>query len=227
MIDFYFFSTPNARKVAIFLEEAELAYHLIPVDLEKGEQHNEEFGRISPNGKVPVIVDHAPRQGGMIRVFESGAILLYLAEKSGKFMPQDEAGRFATIEWLMWQMAGLGPTLGQNGHFQLYAQEKIPYAIDRFAAETRRLYAVLDRHLGEGRDFIAGTYSIADMACFPWVMTHKRQSITLDDFPHVARWFATVRARPGVQRGIEAGGGLKRFQPLDAEAHQALFGRGA
>jgi GST-like protein len=172
---------------------------------------------------MPAIVDHAPADGGEpITMFESGAILIYLAEKSGRFMPADARGRFNVMQWVMWQMGGLGPMLGQNGHFLLYAPEKIPYAIDRYTREATRLYGVLDAHLSDNSDYIAGDYSIADMACFPWIMTHKAQGLTLDDFPNVKRWYALIRARPQVQAGLAVGKAERK--PMDEQARKIMFG---
>ena len=202
-----------------------MEYRLTPVSLERGEQHSEVFTALNPNGRVPVLIDHAPHSGPPVTVFESGAILLYLAEKTGRFLPTDLHGRFAVIQWLMWQMSALGPMAGQNGHFLLYAPEKVSYAIDRYGRETRRLYRVLDMQLLRTCDHIAGEYSIADMAAFPWIMTHKRQGLTLDDYPEVKRWFATIRARPAVQRGLAVGGGLTRSSESISDALRAsLFG---
>lgn len=226
MIELFFDSTPNARKVSIFLEEAEVKYRLSPVSLERSEQKSPSFLALNPNGRIPVIVDHAPLCGPPLTVSESGAILLYLAEKTGRFIPSETDRRFTTIQWLMWQMSALGPIAGQNGHFLIYAQEKVPYAIERFGRETRRLYHVLDTQLHRTGNYISGAYSIADMACFPWVMTHKRQGITLDDYPDVKRWFADVRKRPAVQRGVEAGGGLRRSGvPISDALRSSLFGK--
>jgi GSH-dependent disulfide-bond oxidoreductase len=189
MIDLHYAPTPNGWKITIMLEECGLPYRVVPMQLGRGDQHKPEFLKLSPNGRMPAIVDHAPTDGGEpITMFESGAILIYLAEKSGRFMPADQRGRFNVMQWVMWQMGGLGPMLGQNGHFLLYAPEKIPYAIDRYSREAKRLYGVLDAHLGDSGDYIAGDYSVADMACFPWIMTHKAQGLTLDDFPNVERW---------------------------------------
>lgn len=207
------------------LEECGLPYEMHQVRIGRGEQFNPEFIAISPNGKIPAIVDSDPPDGGApLVLFESGAILLYLAEKTGRFMPTDLPGRMKVTEWLMWQMSGLGPMLGQNGHFLLYATEKIPYAIERYGKEVRRLYSVLDTQLGLTSDGIAGAYSIADIACFPWIVTHKAQGLTLDDYPNVKRWFAYVRARDAVQRGMEVGKKSKG-KPLDDEARANLFGR--
>lgn len=212
MIEFHYDATPNAWKVSIMLEECGMAYRPVRVDLQAGRQFSPEFLELNPNAKIPVIVDRAA--ASPLAIAESGAILIHLAEASGRFLPEDPAARISALQWLMWQMSGLGPTLGQNGHFLLYAPEPIPYALDRFGAETRRLYAVMDRRLDATGAYLAGeVYSIADMACFPWIMTHKRQGVSLEDFPAVARWFAAVRARPGVQRGLAAAGGPGRPVP--------------
>lgn len=225
MIDLYYWPTPNNWKISILLEECGLPYRVVPVHIGRGEQFAPSFIEINPNARIPAIVDHKPMGGGApLTVFESGAILQYLAEKSGRLLPTDVAGRFRTMSWLMWQMSGLGPTLGQNGHFLLYAKEKLPYAIERYRLEARRLYGVLDLQLGLTGAHIAGEeYSIADIACFPWVMTHKAQQVTLDDFPNVKRWFAQLRARPAVQRGLAVGKHLKTAQ-IDEEARRYLFG---
>lgn len=207
MIDLHYAPTPNGWKISIMLEELGLPYTVIPVNLREGEQFRPEFLAISPNNRIPAIVDRAPADGGEpIALFESGAILIYLAEKTGRLLPQDVRGRFGVIQWVMWQMSGLGPMLGQHGHFALYAAEKIPYAIQRYRDEATRLYAVLDRELGKTGAYVAGAeYSIADIACFPWTMTHKAQGFTLDDYPNVKRWYADVRARPQVQKGLAVG----------------------
>jgi GSH-dependent disulfide-bond oxidoreductase len=226
MIELYYAATPNGWKVSIMLAECGLSYTVRRVRINRGEQFRPEFLKISPNNRIPAILDDAPADGGEpITVFESGAILLYLAEKTGCFLPPDPRGRTAVVQWLMWQMAGLGPMLGQHGHFKLYAQEKIPYAIERYAAETRRLYGVLDRQLDNGGRYIAGDYSIADIACFPWIMTHKAQGLTLDDYPNVKRWFADVRKRPAVQEGLAVGKESVRADPMDDEARRNLFGK--
>lgn len=205
MIDAYFWPTPNGWKLSIALEEMELDYRVIPINIGKGEQFEPDFLKVSPNNRIPAIVDHDPPGGGApISVFETGAILLYLAEKSGKFLPKDIRGRTEVTEWLMWQMGGLGPMIGQSGHFKFYAPEKIPYAADRYENEMLRLYGVLDRRL-EGRDHIAGDYSIADMACWPWVITYKRQEVDLDSFPNVKRWYKALQGRPALRRGYNLG----------------------
>jgi GST-like protein len=200
MIDLYYWTTPNGHKITMYLEEAGLAYRLHPVNISKGDQFAPEFLKISPNNKIPAIVDHAPADGGRpISVFESGAILLYLAGKTGRFVPKSLRGQVEALEWLMWQMGGLGPMLGQNHHFAHYAPEKIPYAIDRYVKETGRLYGVLDKRLA-GRDFILGrSYSIADMAAYPWIIP-ERQGQELAQFPNLARWHAAIRARPATAR---------------------------
>jgi len=200
MIDLYYWTTPNGHKITMYLEEAGLEYALKPVNIGKGEQFEPEFLAVSPNNKIPAIVDHAPSGGGKpIGVFESGAILLYLAGKTGQFIPKDLRGQVEALEWLMWQMAGLGPMLGQNHHFAHYAPEKIPYAIDRYVKETSRLYGVLNKRLA-GRDFILGKlYSIADMACYPWIVP-DRQGQDMSDFPNLRRWHAAIKARPATVR---------------------------
>ena len=197
MIDLYYWTTPNGHKITMFLEEARLPYRIIPIDIGKGDQFRPDFLRISPNNRIPAIVDNAPANSGKpISVFESGAILLYLAEKTGKFIPSDLAGRAEVLQWLFWQMGGLGPMAGQNHHFRNYAAEKIPYAIDRYVNETNRLYGVLNKRLAD-RPFVAGKdYTIADMASYPWTVSYERQGQNLDDFPHMKRWFEAIRARP-------------------------------
>jgi GST-like protein len=200
MIDLYYWTTPNGHKVSIFLEEAGLPYRIRPINISKNEQFAPDFLKISPNNRIPAIVDHGPQGGGAaIPLFESGAILLYLAEKTGRFIPSDSRGRADVLQWLFWQMGGLGPMAGQNHHFGTFAPEKIPYAIERYVKETARLYGVLDKRLAD-REFVAGAYSIADMACYPWVVPHERQRQNLDDFPHLKRWFETITARPAVVR---------------------------
>lgn len=193
MIDLYYWTTPNGHKITMFLEEAGLDYHLILINISKGEQFAPDFLAIAPNNRIPAIVDRAPADGGQpISVFESGAILLYLGEKSGKFLSPDLRTRTRTLEWLFWQMGGLGPMAGQNHHFGTYAPEKIPYAINRYVNETNRLYGVLNRQLA-ANPFIAGEYSIADMACYPWIVPHARQGQKLEDFPNLQRWFESYR----------------------------------
>ena len=199
MIEVYSWATPNGHKVHIMLEECGLAYRAIPVDIGAGDQFKPEFLAISPNNKIPAIVDPDGPDGAPVSLFESGAILLYLAGKTGRFIPKDLRGQVETLEWLMWQMGGLGPMLGQNHHFANYAPEKIPYAIDRYVRETARLYAVLDKRL-RGREFVVGNhYTIADMAAYPWLIP-DRQGQDMADFPEVARWMAAIRARPATKR---------------------------
>ncbi|MCE5233826.1 MAG: glutathione binding-like protein [Mizugakiibacter sp.] len=226
MIDLYYWPTPNGHKITLFLEEAGLPYAIKPVDIRKGEQFKPEFLRISPNNRMPAIVDAAPVGGGApLGVFESGAILLYLAEKTGKFLPADARGRFEALQWLFWQVGGLGPMLGQNHHFAVYAPEKIPYAIDRYVNETRRLYGVLDKRLAD-RPFVAGNaYTVADMACYPWIVPHERQGMDLADFPHLRRWFDAIAARPATQRAYARGEPYLNAQPFSEEERRVLFGQ--
>jgi GSH-dependent disulfide-bond oxidoreductase len=204
MIDLYYWTTPNGHKVSLFLEEAGLPYEVHPINIGQGDQFKPDFLKIAPNNRIPAIVDHNPGDGGApISLFESGAILLYLAEKTGQFIAQDLRGRQETLQWLFWQMGGLGPMAGQNHHFSQFAPEKIPYAIKRYIDETARLYGVLDRRLAD-RAFVAGEdYSIADMAIYPWIVSHKWQSQRLEDFPHVQRWFNSIKERPATVRAYE------------------------
>lgn len=197
MIDLYYWTTPNGHKVSLFLEEAGLPYNVHPINISQGEQFQPHFLKIAPNNRIPAIVDHAPADGGEpLSMFESGAILLYLAEKTGQFLPMDLRGRQTVLQWLFWQMGGLGPMAGQNHHFSQFAPEKIPYAIKRYIDETARLYGVLNKQLANN-DFVAGSeYSIADMAIYPWIVSHKWQSQNLEDFPHVQRWFNHIKDRP-------------------------------
>ncbi|MGB3274291.1 MAG: glutathione binding-like protein [Xanthobacteraceae bacterium] len=200
MIDLHYWTTPNGHKITIFLEEAGLPYKIFPVNIGKGDQFKPEFLAIAPNNRIPAIVDHAPKDGGApVSIFESGAILLYLAEKTGKFLSADLRARYDAIQWLFWQMGGLGPMAGQNHHFNVYAQEKIPYAMERYIKETNRLYGVLNKRLAD-REFIAGDYSIADMASYPWIVPYEKQSQDINDFPHLKRWFEAIAARPAVER---------------------------
>jgi len=200
MIDFYYWGTPNGQKVRIFMEESGLPHRVIPVDIGKGEQFKPEFLAVAPNNRIPAIVDHAPKGGTKpLSISESGAILLYLAEKTGQFLPTDLYAHYDVIQWTFWQMGGLGPMAGQNHHFRNYAQEKIPYAIDRYVNETNRLYGVLNKRLAD-RQFIAGEYSIADMACYPWVVPYKNQGQDIEQFPNLKRWLETIKARPATER---------------------------
>ena len=226
MIDLYYWPTPNGWKISIALEEMGLPYRVVPVNIGAGDQFQPEFLAISPNNRMPALVDHAPADGGSsLSIFESGAILLYLAGKSGEFLPKDLRGRTAATQWLMWQMGGLGPMFGQDGHFKLYAPEKIPYAIDRYDRECRRLLGVMDRQLQATGDCLAGAYSIADMAVFPWIVTAKRRDIDLAAFPAVQAWFARLRARPAVQRGMDVLKADRNNAAVDdAKAREILFG---
>ncbi|MBG7022840.1 glutathione S-transferase N-terminal domain-containing protein [Pseudomonas aeruginosa] len=201
MIDLYYWTTPNGHKISLFLEEAGLPYTLHPINIGQGEQFQPEFLKISPNNKIPAIVDRQPADGGEpLALFESGAILLYLAEKTGRFLARDLRTREQTLQWLFWQMGGLGPMAGQNHHFSRFATQKIPYAIERYVKETARLYGVLDQRLAD-RAFVAGAdYSIADMAIYPWIVPHQWQEQDLADFPHLQRWFENIRQRPATQR---------------------------
>ena len=228
MIELYYFPTPNTWKISIMLEECGLPYRVVPVNIGKGDQFKPEFLSISPNNRMPAIVDHAPLDGGgPLAIFESGAILLYLADKTGAFIGQDLRSRTETIQWLMWQMSGLGPMAGQNGHFNAYTPEKIDYAINRYVNETNRLYGVLNRRL-EGRAFITGEYSIADMACYPWIVPHEAHKQKLDDFPHLKRWFEAVKARPATIRAYEKGGDVQSSGgPMSEEQRKVLFGQTA
>ena len=225
MIDLYYWRTPNGQKVAILLEELGQPYRLVPVHIGRREQFRPEFLEISPNNKIPALVDHAPLEGGPVSVFESGAILWYLAEKHGRFLPAGTAGRLEVLQWLFWQVGGLGPMAGQNHHFRLYAPAPLPYAIERYTAETARLYGVLERRLAD-REFIAGAYSIADIAAFPWIEDHALQAQRLQDFPALARWYEAIRARPAVQRAEAVAESVRpRSAGFSAEEKRALFQR--
>jgi GST-like protein len=203
MIDLYYWTTPNGHKMTIFLEEAGLQYKLIPVNIGKGEQFKAEFLAVSPNNRIPALVDHEPPGGGKpISVFESGAMLVYLAEKTGTFLPKEPRARADVMQWLFWQMGGLGPMSGQNNHFSNYATDKIQYAMDRYRNEVNRLYGVMDKRLAD-RPFLGGEYSIADMACYPWVVPHERQGQKIADFPHLKKWLDTIAARPAVKRAYD------------------------
>jgi GSH-dependent disulfide-bond oxidoreductase len=227
MIDLYYWPTPNGHKITIFLEEAALAYQIIPVNIGAGDQFKPDFLRISPNNRMPAIVDHDPLEAGTpVSVFESGAILVYLAEKTDKFLPADLRGRFEALQWLFWQMGGLGPMAGQNHHFAGYAPEKIPYAIERYVKETNRLYGVLDRRLAN-REFVAGAYSIADMAAYPWVVPYERQGQKLEDFPNLKRWFESIAQRPAVLRAYERAKQINTQATVSEEAKKILFGQTA
>ena len=220
MIDLYYWPTPNGHKISIMLEECELDYETHPVDIGAGDQFRPAFLKISPNNRMPAIVD---RDTG-ISVFEGGAILLYLAEKAGKFMPGDEAGRFEVMQWLFWQAANLGPMAGQLSHFVSYARETVAYAHERYANEYDRLLAVMEVRLRD-RDYLAGDFSIADIASFPWVMPYRRLGNDLDRFPNLRRWFDSLKERPGVRRGVDLGKGWRRTREADDKAHAIMFGQ--
>ncbi len=230
MIDLHYWPTPNGHKVTLFLEEAGLEYRIHPVDIGKGAQFEPGFLAISPNNKMPAIVDHAPADGGAPQgVFESGAILLYLAEKTGRFLPADPRARIETLEWLFWQMAGLGPMTGQYGHFKVYAPEKIPYAIERYTKEAQRLLGVLETRLA-GRAFIAGDdYTIADMVAYPWINAYDRAPLDMAPFPEVQRWQAAIAARPATQRAYALSKQVNpdAGKPMSDEEKAVLFGQGA
>ncbi len=224
-IDLYYWTTPNGHKISIFLEEAKLPYTIIPIDIGQGEQFQPEFLNISPNNRIPAIVDRDPADGGdPISVFESGAILTYLGEKTGQFLPTGVRGKVEVLQWLFWQMGGLGPMLGQNHHFSQYAPEKIPYAIDRYVNETHRLYGVLNKRLGD-REFVAGDYSIADMAMYPWIVPYEKQGQNLDDFPHLKRWFETIARRPAVQAAYAKAKMINSSTGMSEDAKKILFGQ--
>jgi GSH-dependent disulfide-bond oxidoreductase len=227
MIELYYWPTPNGHKITIFLEEAELPYEIHPVNIGAGEQFAPEFLRRSPNNRMPAIVDRAPADGGApVSVFESAAILIYLAEKSGQFLPGELRARTRVLEWLAWQVSGLGPMAGQNHHFAVYAKEKIPYAIERYVKETNRLYGVLNREL-ESRAHIAGDYSIADMAIYPWIVPHQRQGQKLTDFPALKAWFERIATRPAVIRAYARGAPWTSSAPMSEAARAVLFGQDA
>ena len=229
MIDLYYWTTPNGHKITIFLEETGVPYNIMPVNIGKGEQFKSQFLAVSPNNRIPALVDRAPAGGGEpIAVFESGAMLLYLAEKTGRFLSRDLRPRTEAIQWLFWQMGNLGPMAGQNNHFSNYAVDKIPYAMDRYRNEVNRLYGVLDRRLAD-RSYVAGDYSIADMAIYPWIVPYERQGQKLEDFPHVKRWLESVRSRSAVARAYAK---AKEINPSQAgirtaEERAILFGQTA
>ena len=226
MIDLHYWPTPNGHKITIFLEEANLPYTIHKVNIGAGDQFKPEFLAIAPNNRMPAIVDHAPKDGGKpISVFESGAILQYLAEKTGKFLSSDIRVKTETMQWLFWQMGGLGPMAGQNGHFNVYAPEKVPYAIERYTKETNRLYGVLNKRLAD-REFMAGEYSIADMASYPWIVPHENHKQKLEDFPHLHRWFNAIKARPAVVKAYAAAG-PSYAKPMTDEEKKVLFNQTA
>jgi GST-like protein len=227
MIDLHYWPTPNGWKISIALEELELPYRVVSVNIGRGEQFKPEFLAISPNNRMPAIVDHAPADGGKpLSVFESGAILLYLADKTGRLCPKDLRGRTEVHEWLMWQMGGLGPMSGQANHFRNYAPEKIAYGIDRYTNEVNRLYGVLDKRLA-GREFICGGFSIADCATWPWLLSHDRIGQNLAEFPNLRRWYEALKERPSVRRGTDVGKELRTPGTMDEQAKKVLFGQTA
>lgn len=220
MIELYFYPSPNGLKVAILLEELGLQYRLVPVDITRGAQFEPQFLKLSPNNKIPALID--PTVAPPVRLFESGAILLYLAEREGRFMPQGVSARAECLAWLFWQVGGLGPMAGQAHHFRAFASENVPYGIRRYTDEVNRLYGVLDRRLAD-QEWIADGYSIADIACYPWIVPHERQGQDLAVFPHLRRWFDTMTARPGVQRGLACG----HERAADQVGHTFLYGQTA
>lgn len=227
MIELYYWPTPNGHKITIFLEETGLDYQIVPVNIGAGEQFKPDFLKISPNNRMPAIIDRNPPDGGEpISVFESGAILLYLAEKTGQFLPSDLRQRKSVLEWLFWQIGGLGPMAGQNHHFSQYAPEKIAYAIERYVKETNRLYGVLNRQL-EGEEYITGEYSLADMACYPWIVPYERQQQRLEDFPNLKRWFETIQKRPAVVRAYDKGQPFANRPVVTEASRSILFGQTA
>jgi len=229
MLDLYYWTTPNGHKITIFLEETGLRYKIIPINIGKGEQFKAGFLEVAPNNRIPALVDNEPADGGVpISIFESGAMLLYLADKTGKFIAKDLRGRTETIQWLFWQMGGLGPMAGQNNHFAHYALEKLPYAIERYTKEVNRLFGVMDKRLAD-RQYLAGEYSIADMACYPWVVPWERQGQNIADFPHLKRWLEAIAARDAVKRAYAK---AKEINPnpggiRTAEERAILFGQTA
>jgi GST-like protein len=228
MIELHFWPTPNGHKITMFLEEAGLDYEIHPVNISVGDQFKADFLAFSPNNRIPAIIDRDPADGGEpLGLFESGAILLYLAEKSGRLIPSDIRGRKTVLEWLFWQVGGLGPMAGQNHHFSQYAPEKLTYAIERYVKETNRLYGVLNRRL-EGRDFIAGSdYTIADIACYPWIVPHERQGQKLEDFPHLKAWFERIKARPSTKKAYEIGETYRTNPTVTPDSARILFGQTA
>ena len=228
MIDLHYWTTTNGHKITMFLEEAGIAYRIVAVNISAGEQFRPEFLAVAPNNRIPAIVDHAPPGGGApISVFESGAILLYLAEKTGRFIPADLRGRVEVLQWLFWQMSGLGPMAGQNHHFVQYAPERIDYAMTRYVNETNRLYGVLDRRLAD-RPYVAGAeYTIADMACYPWIVPHERQKQDLANFPNLKRWFGKVAARPATVRAYAIAKTINTQSTVTEASRGVLFGQTA
>lgn len=224
MIDYYFWTTPNGYKILVFLEEAGIQYRIIPVNLSKGEQFDSKFLQISPNNKIPAIIDYEPEgTRGPIAIFESGAILLYLAEKTSQFIPTELVARTEVLKWLFWQMGGLGPMLGQYQHFNQYAIEKIPYAIERYKKETKRLFTVLNKKL-DNSQYISGEYSIADMACYPWILKYHFLGLQLDNFPNLKRWVDLLAARPAIIRAYKKGKEINTTPTVTQESMKFLFG---
>ena len=223
MLDLYVWPTPNGYKISILLEELGVPYNVIPVNIQAGEQFEPDFLKISPNNRMPAIVDHEGPGNAPISIFESGAIMMYLAEKHGKFLPIDVRPRYKVVEWLMFQMAGVGPMLGQAHHFRQYAPEPIPYAVDRYTKEAGRLYGVIDRRLGEV-PYLAGEYSIADMAVFPWLRSYERQGQKLEDFPNLKAWFEGIAEREAVKKGLELLSDKVRKGPMDDKTRAIMFG---
>ena len=224
MIDLYTWPTPNGHKIHIMLEETGTPYRVHPIDIGKGDQFQPEFLRISPNNKMPAMVDPDGPDGKPISVFESGAMLIYLASKTGRFLPADLRNKWSTLQWLMFQMGGVGPMLGQAHHFMIYAPEKIEYAMSRYAKEANRLYGVLDRRLAESRFIACGEYTIADMAIFPWLRSYKNQGVEIEEYPHVKEWFDGINERPAVQRALEVLKDARRAGPLTPEQRANYFG---
>lgn len=224
MLDLYTWPTPNGHKIHIMLEETGLPYKVIPVDIGAGDQFDPTFLKISPNNKMPAIVDPDGPDGAPISLFESGAILIYLAEKTGQFLPTAARARYAALQWLMFQMGGIGPMLGQAHHFRIYAPETLDYAVARYTNEANRLYGVLDKRLGEAPYLAGEAYSIADIATFPWLRSHENQGVDLDAYANVKRWFDAIAARPAVQRGLQVLADRRRQGPIDEKAREVMFG---
>ena len=225
MIDLYSWPTPNGHKIHIMLEECGLPYRVHPVNIGKGEQFAPDFLKISPNNKIPAMVDSEGPDGKPISLFESGAMLVYLAGKTGKFLPKTDRERFEVLQWLMFQMGGVGPMLGQAHHFRIYAPEKIDYAVDRYTNEAKRLYGVIDKRLSKSRFLGGKTYTIADMATFPWLRSWQNQGVQLDDYPHLKKWFEQIEKRPAVKRAVQVLADLRRTVPYDDKAREVLFGK--
>ena len=223
MIDLYTWPTPNGHKLHIMLEETGLDYKVIPIDIGRGDQFDPDFLKISPNNKMPAMVDHDGPGGAPYPMFESGAMLMYLAEKTGRFMPEEKAARYRVVQWLMFQMGHIGPMLGQAHHFRAYAPEQIPYAVERYTNEANRLYGVLETRLGAG-EYLADDYSIADMAVFPWLRSWERQGVDIEAYPAVKRWFDAIDARPAVERALQVLAETRREGPMDEKTREMLFG---